>query len=143
MVPCPEGRITKRLVLEAIILCEKASARKKKHVKHAQSPRISLAVQKVIPQYIYSHKSILGEMTGLIDWEMAGFRPAWLCATSGMWWDFQSRAAKRHLNLKVMTRRWGGTLARVGHLRSNLYPLSIRWLSIPGILEYFLIPIHV
>ena len=28
-----------------------------------------------------------GELTGLIDWEMAGFRPAWLCAISGTWFD--------------------------------------------------------
>ena len=28
-----------------------------------------------------------GEITGLIDWEMAGFRPAWLCATSATWFD--------------------------------------------------------
>ena len=28
-----------------------------------------------------------GKITGLIDWEMAGFRPAWLCATSGTWFD--------------------------------------------------------
>ena len=31
-----------------------------------------------------------GEITGLIDWEMAGFRPAWLCATSGTWFDDDS-----------------------------------------------------
>ena len=31
-----------------------------------------------------------GEVTGLIDWEMAGFRPAWLCATSGTWFDDDS-----------------------------------------------------
>ena len=29
----------------------------------------------------------LGEITGLIDWEMAGFRPAWLCVTSLTWFD--------------------------------------------------------
>ena len=29
----------------------------------------------------------LGKVTGLIDWEMAGFRPAWLCATSGTWFN--------------------------------------------------------
>ena len=28
-----------------------------------------------------------GKITGLIDWEMAGFRPAWLCAVSGTWFD--------------------------------------------------------
>ena len=28
-----------------------------------------------------------GEITGLIDWEMAGFRPAWLCTGSGTWFD--------------------------------------------------------
>ena len=31
-----------------------------------------------------------GEINGLIDWEMAGFRPAWLCATSGTWYDDDS-----------------------------------------------------
>ncbi len=31
-----------------------------------------------------------GEITGLIDWEMAGFRPAWLCATSATWFDDDS-----------------------------------------------------
>ena len=31
-----------------------------------------------------------GEITGVIDWEMAGFRPAWLCATSGTWFDDDS-----------------------------------------------------
>ena len=28
-----------------------------------------------------------GKITGLVDWEMAGFRPAWLCATSGTWFN--------------------------------------------------------
>ena len=28
-----------------------------------------------------------GAITGVIDWEMAGFRPAWLCATSRTWFD--------------------------------------------------------
>ena len=28
-----------------------------------------------------------GKIAGLIDWEMAGFRPAWLCATSGTWFN--------------------------------------------------------
>ena len=28
-----------------------------------------------------------GEITGVIDWEMAGFRPAWLCAISRTWSD--------------------------------------------------------
>ena len=28
-----------------------------------------------------------GKITGLIDWEMARFRPAWLCATSGTWFN--------------------------------------------------------
>ena len=28
-----------------------------------------------------------GAITGVIDWEMAGFRPAWLCATSLTWFD--------------------------------------------------------
>ena len=27
------------------------------------------------------------KITGLIDWEMAGFRPAWLCATSRTWFN--------------------------------------------------------
>ena len=31
-----------------------------------------------------------GEITGVIDWEMAGFRPAWLCATSATWFDDDS-----------------------------------------------------
>ena len=31
-----------------------------------------------------------GEITGLIDWEMAGFRPAWLCATSATGFDNDS-----------------------------------------------------
>ena len=31
-----------------------------------------------------------GAVTGLVDWEMAGFRPAWLCATSGTWFDDDS-----------------------------------------------------
>jgi len=31
-----------------------------------------------------------GEITGLIDWEMAGFRPAWLCAISRTWFDDDS-----------------------------------------------------
>ena len=28
-----------------------------------------------------------GEIPGVIDWEMAGFRPAWLSATSRTWFD--------------------------------------------------------
>ena len=32
----------------------------------------------------------VGGITGLIDWEMAGFPPAWLCATSGTWFDDDS-----------------------------------------------------
>ena len=28
-----------------------------------------------------------GVITGVIDWEMAGFRPAWLCAISQTWFD--------------------------------------------------------
>ena len=31
-----------------------------------------------------------GEITGLIDWEMAGFRPAWLCPISRTWFDDDS-----------------------------------------------------
>ena len=31
-----------------------------------------------------------GEIIGLIDWEMAGFRHAWLCETSGTWFDDDS-----------------------------------------------------
>ena len=31
-----------------------------------------------------------GAVTGLIDWEMAGFRPAWLAAVGGGWFNDDS-----------------------------------------------------
>jgi hypothetical protein len=31
-----------------------------------------------------------GEITGIIDWEMAGFRPVWLAAVGGGWFDDDS-----------------------------------------------------
>ena len=49
------------------------------HFAHADLSRANLMVD---PES--------GEITGLIDWEMAGFRPAWLCATSGTWFDDDS-----------------------------------------------------